>query len=166
MTVKEFVKLTYPEAEKFDISPVFTIAQAGLESGWGEHAPGNNYFGVTKGSKWTGKTQLLRTTECFYTDNKKFIPPECVISIKPSPDGKYYIYTVRRLFKVYDSISDCFKDHFELFKKPCYSDAWQYRHDPVEFTKHIQDSIKGKYATSVKYVDKMINAIDMVKRSL
>ncbi len=39
-----------------------SIAQAALESGWGEHAPGNNLFGI-KANGWKGATQVLITTE-------------------------------------------------------------------------------------------------------
>ena len=39
MTVNEFVKWIYPQAKLAgDIDPIFTTAQAALESGWGKAA--------------------------------------------------------------------------------------------------------------------------------
>ena len=56
MTVNDFVAWVYPEACKGEISPVFVTAQAALESGWGKSGIGNNLFGITKGSSWTGRS--------------------------------------------------------------------------------------------------------------
>jgi flagellum-specific peptidoglycan hydrolase FlgJ len=39
-----------------------SIAQAILESGWGEHSPCNNLFGI-KANGWKGAVQTLATTE-------------------------------------------------------------------------------------------------------
>lgn len=49
--------------KKRGILASLSIAQAILESGWGEHAPENNLFGI-KANGWKGKTQILETTEC------------------------------------------------------------------------------------------------------
>ncbi|MDQ2821768.1 MAG: glucosaminidase domain-containing protein [Pseudomonadota bacterium] len=40
-----------------------TLAQAALESGWGERAPGNNLFGIKADAAWKGKTVSFPTTE-------------------------------------------------------------------------------------------------------
>ena len=36
MTKQDFIKFLYPSASLGDINPVFTIAQAALETGWGK----------------------------------------------------------------------------------------------------------------------------------
>ena len=41
----------------------FTLAQAALESGWGERAPGNNLFGVKADRAWKGPTVDVPTHE-------------------------------------------------------------------------------------------------------
>jgi hypothetical protein len=47
---------------EYHILASVSIAQAAVESGWGASAPGNNLFGI-KANGWTGKTQVLKTTE-------------------------------------------------------------------------------------------------------
>lgn len=41
----------------------FTVAQAALESGWGERAPGCNLFGVKADPSWKGAVTLFNTHE-------------------------------------------------------------------------------------------------------
>lgn len=163
--IHDFIIKVYNAAQGGEVSPVFTTAQAGLESGWGAHAPGNNFFGITKGSNWTGKVQLLNTVEYASTDNKRFSPPEKVISITLMNNGRY-MYRVKRLFKVFDSMKDCLAEHERLFKKSIYADAWPYRKDPVEFARRISDNIGGRYASSMDYFSSLKNAIYMVQREL
>lgn len=40
-----------------------TLAQAALESGWGQRAIGNNLFGIKADRSWTGPTVSFPTTE-------------------------------------------------------------------------------------------------------
>lgn len=164
MTVSEFVKWLYPEAKKGDIHPVFVTAQAALESGWGKSCIGKyNLFGITKGS-WTGKTQLVATTEVFSTSTVKFNAPECVLSITPLASGKYR-YKVKRLFRDYDSLEQCLNDHFEILRKPHFSHAWPYRNDPVKYVELLQSG-KMKYATDPGYVNTLRKVIGMVEREV
>lgn len=65
-----------------------TIAQAALESGWGEHAPGNNLFGI-KANGWKGKL--------------------CYINTREYVGGKYK--TVRCALRAYSSWAESVKDH-------------------------------------------------------
>lgn len=48
---------------KTGIPASVTLAQAALESGWGERAAGNNLFGIKADSSWKGLTISFRTTE-------------------------------------------------------------------------------------------------------
>lgn len=66
---REFARNIYVAAQKAtDIAPEFVTAQAILESGWGKARVGKyNLFGITKGSRWTGKTVLIKTHEYFNT---------------------------------------------------------------------------------------------------
>ena len=67
MTKKDFYLRYYGDSLRTEkshkIPALLTLAQAALESGWGEHAPGNNFFGIKAGTKWTGPTQTLMTSE-------------------------------------------------------------------------------------------------------
>lgn len=164
----DFVRRLYPHAvslyEKGDgAHPLFVVAQAALETGWKIRGIGNNIFGITVGSSWQGKRQLVTTREVFRTPNKRFKAPEEVMSVRPLGNGKWE-YRVKRFFRVYDTIEDCLRDHLKLLKRPMYADAWEYRHDPEEYARRIVDETGAKYATDPNYARTMANVIDMVAR--
>lgn len=164
MTVKDFVAWVYPEACKGEISPVFVVAQAALESGWGKSGIGNNLFGITKGS-WTGPVELITTTEYFNRPNVSFKAPEKVLSVEELGGGRYK-YRVKRLFRQYDTVSDCLADHMAILKKPGYADAWSHRNDPDKFVEKIQDTVGSRYATSPDYVTTMKKLFRMVEKEV
>ena len=156
MDKKKFIQWIYPYAQQMDIDTIFIVAQAALESGWGNSAIGNNLFGITKGSSWKGKTQLVTTTEYFSIPNKTFTMPEKVISV--AKVGDRYKYIVKRLFRDYETVTECLEDHTAILKKPQFADAWPYRHDRVQFTKRIVDNVGLKYATDPNY-EEVMNAM-------
>jgi flagellar protein FlgJ len=165
----DFVKKVYPAAKNLNekspndtLHPLFVTAQAALETGWRIGGIQNNLFGITKGS-WTGQTKLVLTTEYFQTPDKKFTPPEEIISVVPV-DGGRYKYSVRRLFRVYDKLEDCLADHLAILKHSGYADAWPYRNDPVEFAKRIVDPVGAKYATAPNYASSMASMIQLIKQ--
>lgn len=162
---QDFCKEVYNAACKInEISPVFVAAQACLESSWGKNKVGRyNVFGITKGSNWTGKTVLVLTSEVFNSSNVKFVAPEKVVSIFKRKDGRYQ-YKVYRLFKDFDSMEDCLKEHLRLFKKPGYKDAWPYRNNAREFAKRIVNNVGCKYATDPNYATTMNAMIASVER--
>lgn len=165
----EFIKKIYPAAynlytQQDSIHPLFVTAQAALETGWRHDRPGNNIFGITKGS-WTGKTQLVLTREKFKTASKKFYSPEEIVSITPLDSG-WFEYRVYRLFRVYDSLEDCLSDHLAVLRKPGYADAWPYRHDPKEYARRIVDTEGAKYATEPGYAKIMSSVIDTVSKRI
>lgn len=163
---KEFARSIYKAAkEATDIDPEFVTAQAILESGWGRSKVGRyNIFGITKGSQWAGKTVLVLTHEYFNTPNRKFVAPERVVSICKVKGKKQWYYTVYRLFKDFDSLADCLKEHSRLLQKPGYADAWPYRKDADEFARRICDNRGSKYATSPNYLQLMTNLIKSVRK--
>ena len=164
MNKEAFVSWVYPQAKRVGgISPYFTTAQAALESGWGSSAIGNNLFGITKGSTWSGKTKLVLTHEYFSSTKVKFNAPEKIIGIECKGCNKYK-YTVYCLFRDYDSLSDCLSDHQVILKKPQFRDAWPYRQHPIAYTQHIVDCVGGKYATDPNYVRTMMCIINEVER--
>ena len=164
MKPNEFVRWIYPQAEELgEISPVFVTAQAALESGWGASAIGNNLFGITKGSSWTGPVRLVTTTEWFTRPDVKFKAPEEVLKVAIKGHGRYK-YTVRRLFRDYATAADCLRDHLAILKKPGYADAWPYRGDPRQYVRRIMDARGSRYATSPAYVETMDKLFRMVER--
>lgn len=162
----EFARNIYVAAQKAtDIAPEFVTAQAILESGWGKARVGKyNLFGITKGSRWTGKTVLIKTHEYFNTPNRTFIAPERVVSVCKCKSGNRWYYTVYRLFKDFDSLADCLAEHSRLLQKPGFADAWPYRHDAEEFARRICDNKRSKYATSPDYLRQMLSLIASVRK--
>lgn len=109
-----------------------TAAQAILESGWLEHAPGNNALGIKSNSKGAQGQQTYCTKEQL--------------------DG--VLQTVRAGFATYHTLADCFADHARLLQCGVYEGAWiQYQKD------HNLDAfIKGiaaHYATDPGYAGKV-----------
>lgn len=163
---KHFARTVYTAARQAtDIAPEFVTAQAILESGWGKSRVGeHNLFGITKGSKWSGKTVLVLTHEYFNTPDRKFTPPERVVSVAKCKAANRWLYTVYRQFKDFDSLEDCLREHTRLLQKPGFADAWPYRHNAVEFTRRICDNRGSKYATSPQYFALLTSLIKTVLR--
>jgi len=167
MTTKEFVKEFYPFAEitqnKTGISAIFILAQAALESGWGEVAPGNMFFGVKDTDGLNGNEQLIRTTEYSRRNDLQF--PE-IISITPVVINgqKYFKYRVRDYFRKYETPEESFTDHAKFFfKNPRYRHALGVAKDPVQMAIQVA---KAGYATDPKYAEKLINIIQQIRKEL
>jgi flagellum-specific peptidoglycan hydrolase FlgJ len=62
--------------------------------------------------------------------------------------------------------SHCLIDHQEILKRPQFKDAWPYRKDPIEYTKHIVDGVGGKYATDPNYVKTMTSLIGSIEKEV
>ena len=152
MTPKDFVKKYKPFAleteRKTGISHLFTLAQAALESGWGERTFGNMLFGIkARPETPADKKQLLRTTEVLSSANAVF--PK-IISIKKRADGKY-TYTVLDWFRKYETQEECFTDHAQFFfKNKRYAKALLVKADPYKFAEEVA---KAGYATAPNYAD-------------
>lgn len=154
MSTKDFVEKFYPYAkaceEATGLSWVATLTQAALETGWGEHAPGNMFFGIKAGKTWAGKKQLLKTTEILKDENQSSRFPE-VISITPYKTTGKFVYIVRDYFRAYDSAYDSFIDRYNFFvKNTRYSQALKVKEDYNRFFEEIH---KAGYATSLNYAN-------------
>lgn len=123
--------------------PSVIIAQAALESGWGESLLAkqyNNYFGMKKGSGvnyggWNGQTVTLKTGEVF--------------------NGQPC--TINGVFRRYASIEESIIDHNGLLcklsrYKPCLSAS-----TPEEQIIAIKN---GGYATATSYVQSVMSVIN------
>ena len=161
-----FAQQVYTAAKaSSDIAPEFVTAHAMLETGWGKSKVGNfNLFGITKGSNWTGKVVMVKTHEYFKTPNQKFSPPDKVVSVCKVAGKQMYYYTVMRAFKDFDSLEDCLKEHYRLFQKPGYADAWPYRKDAEVFAKKICDNVGCKYATAPTYLVNITSIIKTIRK--
>jgi flagellar protein FlgJ len=164
MKPKDFVGKFLPFARetelKTGISAIFTLAQAAIESGWGEAAPGNMFFGVKDFDGISGNEQLLRTKEYFRSMDLKF--PE-IISITPVVRNglPYYEYVIRDWFRKYDTPEESFTDHAYFFhRNPRYAAALWVKDNPRSFAEAVA---KCGYATDTDYAKKLISVIDRIE---
>lgn len=64
---QDFIQRLAPYAQevqrKYGVPASIVMAQAALESGWGDNVKGNNFFGVKAGKSWDGRTVAMATHE-------------------------------------------------------------------------------------------------------
>jgi len=166
MSPKDFFAKYAQDAEQAMIAKGIpasvTLAQAGLESAYGAAAFENNFFGIKAGSNWTGKTQLLRTTEVLSSATeeelfkKRGFKFPSVISIEKRPDGKY-LWKIRDNFRAYDSARDGFIDHANFFiVNSRYHQAILDEANAEQFAMDIADA---GYATAPNYGESLVKII-------
>ena len=157
MTPETFITTYLPYAETTEketgISAAFVLAQAALESGWGKHAPGFNFFGVKAGPGWKGLTQLLTTREVHTTAT---VPYPVIVSIVPRQDGRFS-YTVKDRFRAYRDAAEAFTDHARFFlANRRYHQALEVKGDPEAFARGVA---KAGYATDPMYERSLVSII-------
>ena len=116
-------------------SPV--IAQAVLESGWGESrlaSQYHNYFGLKCGTRWTGRSVNMRTQEEYMEGT---------------------LTSIRDNFRVFDSMEEGVKGYFEFIQLERYRNLQGIR-DPQEYLETIR---ADGYATSFSYVEDCMKVI-------
>ena len=117
-------------------SPI--IAQAILESGWGESKLASvyhNYFGLKCGTKWKGRSVNMKTQEEY------------------SPGTKT---TITDNFRVYSNMDEGVKGYFEFFQLPRYQNLKGIT-DPKKYLQTIKDD---GYATSSTYVADVFRCVE------
>jgi len=116
----------------------FTIAQAALESAWGESGLAKsamNLFGVKADKAWKGATVTLPTREVI--------------------DGKGV--TVPALWRKYSSWAECLTDHAQFFiVNKRYASAFKHTDNAEQFALAIA---AAGYATDPQYAAKIIAVI-------
>jgi len=171
MTKKEFIQTYKPFAleseRKTGISHLFILAQAALESAWGERGVGNNFFGIKVPKKFVSSTpnqkkQLLLTTEVLSspTPNPQQFPK--IISISKRTDGKW-LYRVQDWFRKYDTPEECFTDHAQFFFiNKRYAKALEVKADPYKFAEEVA---KAGYATAPNYATILKDVIKTIENN-
>lgn len=109
----------------------FTIAQAALESSWGERVRGCNLFGIKADRSWKGATVSFGTTEHLGGKNVGMVDK----------------------FRAYSSWAECMADRARFLKaNPRYAACF------LETTGEgwARAVAKAGYATDPKYADKLI----------
>ncbi len=141
---EEFVNTLMPyaeqAAEQLDVSPQILIAQAALETGWGQHMQrlpngksSYNLFNIKAGSAWSGAELNVKALE--YKDG---------VAEKTQSS-----------FRVYGSLQESFDDYVQFIKSnPRYQDALAVSNDPEAYARELQ---KAGYATDPSYAEKINN---------
>lgn len=141
-----FVDKIWPHAQAAGratgIAPHFIVAQAALESGWGEGeirnadgTPSHNLFGIKAGGDWKGAVAEVATTE--YVDGVAGPRVE--------------------KFRSYGSYAEAFADYAALLKgAPRYARVLAQGADAAGFARALQDA---GYATDPMYADKLERVI-------
>lgn len=121
--------------KKYKILPSLTMAQAILESGWGNHHIQNNLFGIKAGSSWKGKVAVRSTKEF---SNNKWI-------------------TINAKFRAYNNFDESIEDHAKLLGQ-------NKRYRKVTLARDYRTAClevwKAGYATDPVYPSKLIKIIE------
>lgn len=139
---EDFARDVWPHAERtakaLNVAPEAILAQAALETGWGQHViPGQdgnasfNLFGIKSGSSWDGEEVVRRTLEF---ENGV-----------PRPE--------QARFRAYSNVESAFADYRDfLSSNPRYDGIRDHGDNAAGFARALQDS---GYATDPQYADKI-----------
>jgi flagellum-specific peptidoglycan hydrolase FlgJ len=138
--INEHKAIAISEAVRTGIPASITMAQAILESGWGESGltvNANNYFGVKADSSWKGPVYNTMTGEVY--------------------SGQSVV--VNANFRKYNDARDSFKDHSNfLVDMPRYDGLFAFGITDYEnWAKGLQSA---GYATSPTYASKLISLVE------
>lgn len=168
MKPQDFVSRLYLHAlsceQKTGISAVATLAQCAVESGWGDHAPGNMFFGQKDFDGVNGNEQLIVTFEYNKRGDlsAKQIGLNEIISVNPVLlNGLHYFkYTGRSYFRKYATPADCFINHCRFFfENKRYEQALLVKKNPYSFIDAIAAAGYAQsptYAATLKSIAKTI----------
>lgn len=142
---RAFVDEVWPHAVEAGratgIPPQFLVAQAALETGWGEKvlrekdgSSSYNLFNIKAGSSWSGDTVSRDVTEY-------------------NAGGAY---TERSRFRSYDSYADSFRDYANLLAGSSRYSGVLGQTDAASFARSLQ---QAGYATDPMYADKLTRVI-------
>lgn len=139
---EEFIRELWPCAEaagrELGIDPRHLLAQAALETGWGQSLPCDtdgttsfNLFGIKAGASWEGGSVAVRTLEF---------------------EGGIPVAR-REKFRAYQSAEDSFRDYVAVLRdNPRYAAALNTGSDAKAFSGALQ---RGGYATDPAYARKI-----------
>ncbi len=148
MTVPNFISFALPYAiaayNQYGVNPIVTMAQAAIESAWGEKALGNNYFGIKATASWTGKTQNFLTTE--------------------EVNGERISVTLT--FRAYDTPLESFLDYGAVISQNSrYAAAMNYP-GYYQTEEYVQAIVNGGYATAGSYQTLCNSVVSSIKKYL
>ena len=127
----QYAQVAIEQQKRYGIPASITLAQMGLESGFGTSTPvrrSNNFFGVKVGSSWTGAYD-------YYSDDR--------------PNEK---------FRRYNNVMESIEDHSKVLMKSRYSHCQNY--SPTDYVSWANGIKAGGYATDPDYASKLISEIN------
>ena len=139
-----FMQALYPHAERaaqaLGTEPKAIIAQAAVESGWGQYVihdgngkPSYNLFGIKANSQWQGDQAVVDTLE--FTGN---VPAR-----------------QKAAFRSYDDLGQAMDDYVDFIKsQPRYQDALKNSADTQAYFEGLQ---QAGYATDPAYANKVMS---------
>ncbi len=144
---QSFIEQLYPAAQKaaeqLGIDPKALLAQAAIETGWGQHMIHNtsgenshNLFGIKADRRWQGDRAMVDTIDF----------------------EKGVAATIKAPLRVYDSFADSMQDYVGFVKQnPRYDEAVNQSQSPLNYFSELQ---KAGYATDPEYANKVINVFE------
>ena len=130
-------------AEKLGVSPQLLVAQAALETGWGNKIGSNsrgesshNLFGIKADARWPGKQVRIDTLEF--------------------RDG--LMQREQASFRAYDSFQQSFEDYVDFVQRNSrYEQAMRHDGDPRHYINGLQ---QAGYATDPAYAEKVLSIME------
>lgn len=144
-TPENFIQSLWPHAERaahnLGVQPEVLLAQAALETGWGQSVIGmagassHNLFNIKADPSWDGRRVSVPTLE--YMNG---------IAVKRND-----------AFRAYDSYAASFDDYVDFLREnPRYGSALRQAADPQAFVQSLQ---KAGYATDPRYAQKITSIL-------
>jgi flagellar protein FlgJ len=141
--IREVLPLARKGADRLGVQPAVLVAQAALETGWGQkmirHADGRNsfnLFGIKADGRWQGERASVATLEYDQGVARR----------------------ERATFRAYGSLEESVDDYVDfLHSNPRYRQAIESTNDPVAFLRGLKDA---GYATDPHYVEKIRSIMD------
>lgn len=143
---QSFIEQLYPvaqqAAENLGLDPKALLAQAALETGWGQHMihttegkNSHNLFGIKAGKSWGGHRALVDTVEV----------EQGIAKTQKAP------------FRVYSGFADSMQDYVSFVQQnPRYQQAIKLTSDPRQYFIELQ---KAGYATDPNYAEKVMSVL-------
>ena len=138
--VKQLMPIAKKSADKIGVDPKILIAQAALETGWGEHIihnekglPSFNLFGIKNSESWKGESVKINTLE---VESGEFVKR-------------------KESFRSYENFEKSFEDIVNFISEnPRYKEAMEVVSDAKKFIQSVQDA---GYATDPDYANKIMS---------
>lgn len=140
------------------ILSVVTLAQAALESAWGEHAPDNEFFGIKDTDGVNGNEILIETEEYSRLFTNKPSTVGLITIDKSEPvmihGFKWFKYYGKAYFRKYDTPALAFIDHAKFFlQNERYAAALKVKDN---YTLFIQAITVAGYGSGPQYAQVLI----------